>query len=222
MSEPSSTSSFPPRRGAKLRWLLAFYSSANMAGCALALLGPVLLFAGVIGPGWLFITVGLYAVGWLLGWGLARGPELERRIEASLTLDETLEHLDTLLRQVKPQLSPEMNEHLRQVRGSVAEVLPPLLAARSFDNDLFTVRETVLRYLPETLANYVALPPVFRTTHVIKDGKTARQLLTEQLAVLDNQLREIVANVARADAQALIANGQFLKDKFQQPDFLAR
>lgn len=202
--------------------MLALYSTANMVGCGLALLGPVLLFAGVIGPGWLFITAGLYGVGWLLGWGLARGPELERRIEASLTLEETLAHLDTLLRQVQPQLSPEMNERLRQVRSSVAEVLPRLLEARSFDNDLFTVRETVLRYLPETLANYVALPPVFRTTHALKEGKTARQLLTEQLVVLDDQLREILENVARADAQALIANGQFLKDKFQQPDFLAR
>jgi hypothetical protein len=49
---------------------------------------------------------------------------------------------------------------LASVRTSVAEVLPRLVGARShFDADLYTVRETVLRYLPETLANYVALPP---------------------------------------------------------------
>jgi hypothetical protein len=84
------------------------------------------------------------------------------------------------------------------------------------------VRETVLRYLPETLANYVALPPAFRTTHVLKDGKTARQLLDEQLALLDDKLREVVANVAASDANALIANGQFLEMKFNQPDFLER
>jgi hypothetical protein len=114
-----------------------------------------------------------------------------------------------------------MNAHLASVRSSVAEVLPRLVGGRHFDNDLYTVRETVLRYLPETLANYVALPPVFRTTHSLKEGKTARQLLGEQLALLDDKLLEIVANVAGADAQALLANGQFLEMKFRQPDFLA-
>jgi hypothetical protein len=68
----------------------------------------------------------------------------------------------------------------------------------------------------------VALPPVFRTTHALKDGKTARQLLAEQLALLDEKMREIVANVAGADAQALVSNGRFLEMKFNQPDFLAR
>jgi hypothetical protein len=196
-------------RPLKLRLLLALYGTANIAGCALALLGPALLFAGVIGPGW------------LLGSAFGRAPELERRIEASLTVEQTLEHLDTLVMRVRPQLTAEMNSHLASVRSSVAEVLPRLVGGRHFDNDLYTVRETVLRYLPETLANYVALPPVFRSTHALKEGKTARQLLAEQLALLDDKLREIVANVAGADAQALLANGQFLEMKFRQPDFLA-
>ena len=55
-------------RPLKLRLLLFLYSTANIAGCALALLGPALLFAGVIGPGWGFITAGLYGAGWAVGW----------------------------------------------------------------------------------------------------------------------------------------------------------
>lgn len=215
-------SALSPVRPLKLRLLLFIYGNANITGCALALLGPALLFGGVIGAGWWAITAGLYAAGWLLGWMGRRAPEIERRIEDSLSLEQTLQHLDALVQRVQPHLNPEMNSHLAAVRASVSEVLPRLVAARSFDADLFTVRETVLRYLPETLANYVALPPVFRTTHPLKDGKTARQLLAEQLAVLDAKLREIVANVAGADAQALLANGAFLEMKFRQPDFLVR
>jgi hypothetical protein len=206
----------------KLRLLLFLYSTANIAGCALALLGPALLFAGVIGPGWGFITAGLYGAGWAVGWAGRRAPEVERRIEDSLTVEQTLEHLDRLVQQVQPQLSADMQAHLASVRTSVAEVLPRLVGARSHDADLFTVRETVLRYLPETLANYVALPPAFRSTQALKDGKTARQLLGEQLALLDEKMLEIVANVSSADAQALLANGKFLEMKFQQPDFLVR
>ena len=211
-----------PARPLKPRLLLFMYSNGNIAGCALALMGPALLFAGVIGPGWGFITAGLYAAGWAAGWAGRRAPEIERRIEDSLSGEQTLEHLDKLVSQVQPLLTADMQQQLASVRTSVAEVLPRLVGARSHDADLFTVRETVLRYLPETLANYVALPPVFRNSHVLKDGKTARQLLAEQLALLASKMREIVANVAGADAQALLANGKFLEMKFQQPDFLVR
>jgi hypothetical protein len=209
-------------RPLKLRLLLWLYGNGNIAGCALALLGPILLFAGIIGLGWLPITAGLYGAGWLIGWASGGAPEIERRIADTLTVEQTLERLDTLVRQAGPHLTAEMNRHLANVRSAVSEVLPRLVGARSFDADLYTVRETVLRYLPETLANYVALPPVFRTTHALKDGKTARQLLSDQLGLLDGKMQEIVANVAGADAQALLVNGKFLEMKFQQPDFLVR
>lgn len=55
----------------------------------------------------------------------------------------------------------------------------------------------------------------------MQDGKTARQLLSEQLGVLDSKLREIVGNVAASDAAALVAIGRFPEAKFRQPDFLA-
>jgi hypothetical protein len=206
-------------RPLRLRLLLFLYGNPNIAGCAAALLGPLLLFIGVIGPGWLLITAGLYAAGYAAGWMAGNPAQIERRIEDSLTVEQTLDRLDTLIRQAKPHLSPDMMEHLLSVRASVNEVLPRLIDGGG--GDLYTVRETVLRYLPETLANFVALPPVFRNTHPLKDGRTARALLSEQLTILDGKMREIVANVAASDAQALLANGQFLEMKFKQPDFLA-
>ena len=206
-------------RSFKLRALLFVYSNGNLIGCAAALLGPALLFAGVIDHGWLAITAGLYVAGWLLG---RRSPELERRIEDSLTMEETLAHLDGVIASATPHLTVDMQGRLKSIRDSVAEVLPRLVGHASGGDELFTVRETVLRYLPETLANYVALPAAFRVSHQLQSGRTARELLTEQLDMLAGQMREVVANVAASDAQALVANGQFLQAKFHQPDFLAR
>src|SRR5262249_6550762 len=160
---------------------------------------------GVIEHGWLAITAGLYAAGWLLG---RRSPQLERRIEGSLTVDETLQHLHTVIRRAAPHLTEEMRARLAAIPQPVAQVLPPLVGGGGGDQ-LFTVRETVLRYLPETLANYVALPAAFRATHPLEGGRTARELLREQLDVLDDKMREVVSAVAASDAQALLANGQF-------------
>jgi hypothetical protein len=44
--------------------------------------------------------------------------------------------------------------------------------------------------------------------------------LMDQLAVLDDQMKEVVGNVARGDADALLANGQFLEAKFRERDFI--
>jgi hypothetical protein len=196
------------------RALLFLYSNGNIAGCALALLGPLLLFAGLIGNGWLLITVGLYAAGFLLA---GRPPAVQRRIEDTLTREEMVDRLDAMVRTALPHLTNDMSARLESIRASIGEVLPRL----THGVDTFTVKETVLRYLPETLANYIELPPVFRSTRALKDGKTARDLLGEQLTLLDEKMHEVVANVAASDAQALLANGKFLEAKFKQPDFLA-
>jgi septum formation topological specificity factor MinE len=206
----------PPTYSWQTRLLLLFYSNGNIAGCALALLGPALLFLGLIKSLWLPITAGLYLGGYFLA---GRPKASQRMIEDSLTLDEISRRLDIVVTQARSHLTPEMVTSLESVRGSIEEVLPRLVG--SDNQDLFTVKETVLRYLPETLANYIELPPVFRSTRTIKDGKTAKQLLGEQLQVLDDKMREVVANVAASDAMALVSNGKFLEAKFKQPDFLA-
>ena len=198
------------------RTLLFLYSNANIAGCALALLDPLLLFAGVIKTGWLLITAGLYAAGYFFA---GKPPETQRRIEDSLTLDEMQQRLDTVIDTALPHLTTEMKQRLESLRTSIREVLPRLIGTSN--SEFFTVKETILRYLPETLANYIELPPVFRATRAVKDGKSARVLLTDQLTVLDDKMKEIVGNVAASDAQALVANGKFLEAKFKQPDFLA-
>ena len=122
-------------RSFKLRALLFVYSNGNLIGCAAALLGPALLFAGVIDHGWLAITAGLYVAGWLLG---RRSPELERRIEDSLTMEETLAHLDGVIGSATPHLTVDMQGRLKSIRDSVAEVLPRLVGHATGGDALFT------------------------------------------------------------------------------------
>jgi hypothetical protein len=200
-----------------IRALLYLYSTRNIVACCAALIGPTLLFLGVISQGWLLITAALYAAGYFA----TPAPHvLDAGLAQSLSFEDLVERLDRVVGDARAQLQPVMIEHLESIRRSITEVLPKLADARGFDDNLFTVRETVLRYLPETLANYVALPAAFRATRVLKAGKTARDLLTEQLTILDDQLKEVVDNAARGDAEALLANGKFLEAKFRQRAFL--
>jgi hypothetical protein len=196
---------------------LYLYSTRNIVACAAGLLGPALLFLGVIREGWLLITAALYTAGYLA----TPAPQvLDTGLTQSLSFDALLERFDRLVNEARAQLPPRIIGLLDSIRRSIQEVLPRLADTRAFDDNLFTVRETIARYLPETLANYVALPPMFRVTRVLKDGKTARDLLMDQLVVLDNQMKEVVGNLARGDADALLANGEFLEAKFRERHFI--
>lgn len=197
-------------RSWRFRLMLWIYSNRNIAGSLLALLGPVLLLTGVVEQGWLLITAGLYATGALLA---PAPPHLTRQLEDTLSNDQMLDALDGLIARSRKQLSAEMLKHLTSIRESVRDVLPRL-AGDFAGAQAFTVRQTILSYLPDTLASYVALPPAFRSSHRLKDGKTAQQLMTEQLGLLDEQLQQVVVSIAQGDAQALLVNGQFLRERF--------
>jgi len=201
----------------RMRVLLYLYSTRNIVACATALVGPALLFMGVIQEGWLLITAALYGVGYFA----TPAPQIvDTALTQTLSFDALIEQLDRIVEAARPHLYPTMLGRLQSIRRSIQEVLPRLEEKSGFDDNLFIVRETIARYLPETLANYMALPPAFRATHVLKDGKTARDLLRDQLAVLDEQMREVVVNVARGDADALLANGEFLQARFRDRDFI--
>ena len=198
------------------RILLYLYSTRNIVASAAALLGPALLFLGVIREGWLLITAALYAAGYFA----TPAPQvLDTVLTQTLSFDALLDRFDRLVKETRSQLTPTMAGRLDSIRRSIHEVLPRL-QSQALDDNLYTVRETIARYLPETLANYIALPPMFRVTRVLKDGKTARDLLMDQLTVLDDQMKEVVGNLARGDADALLANGQFLEAKFRDRDFI--
>jgi hypothetical protein len=200
----------------RVRALLYLYSTRNILACAIALAGPALLFLGIIQQGWLLITAALYGVGYFA----TPAPQVvDTELTQTLSFDALLEQLDRVVKAARPHLQAGMIAHLDGIRRSIQEVLPRLKEG-GFNDNLFIVRETISRYLPETLANYITLPAVFRATHVLKDGKTARDLLRDQLAVLDEQMKQVVVNVARGDADALLANGQFLEAKFRERDFL--
>jgi hypothetical protein len=175
------------------------------------------MFVGAVGRGWEWITLGLYLAGALF---VPSPPRLPHQIADSLTPEQMLRALDKMIDASRSQLTSEMLAHLASIRSSAADVLPRLAGGVTF-GDLHTVRQTILNYLPETLARYVALPPAFRSSRPLKEGKTAKQLMTEQLGLLDEQLQQTVTSIAQGDAEALLANDLFLRQRFLKPNFFA-
>ena len=73
-------------------------------------------------------------------------------------------------------------------------------------------------YLPSTLQAYLNLPRAYATVHRFSDGRTAAQVLIDQLTLLDKKLGDVADAVNKNDADALLANGRFLEDRFGGSD----
>jgi hypothetical protein len=196
----------------KQRLLLFVYGTPNIVGCVLALLGLALYFGGIIGPFWWLIVPGLYAIGWLL---TPKGTTQELRLRQELSADEIRDELEDLVRSIRKKVPKEIMVRVESIKQSILAILPYIADVNSSDHNVYVIRQTALDYLPEALQNYLNLPPVFAAIHPVRNGKTAKQLLAEQLDLLDRQMREIVEDIHRNDTQKLIVHGRFLEDKFR-------
>lgn len=200
--------------------LLYLYSNKNIVGSALALAALGAYFGGIIHDYWWEIVAGSYGIGALLVPN-QRGLDAAA-MENSLTPDEVAASLAKLVTRIERSVPADVFVLVQSVVGSIDGILPMLAAkaAQIPSEDVFTIRQTALHYLPETLDGYLKLPAAFRNVQPLQDGKTAKVMLVEQLTVLDGKMREIAKNLVANDAQALLANGAFLREKFLPVDFL--
>ena len=199
------------------RFVLYLYSGKNLVGTLLALIGLTAYLLGFLGAWWLPIVVGLYALGALVT--PARGaPELQ--LQSELDEGELRGELNRFVRSLRGRLPADAMQRVTRIQGNLEEALPRLAAlGAGGDQNAFLVRQTITDYLPATLQNYLKLPRAYANVHPIQDGKTAHQVLVEQLDVLDRTVGEVVSDLARGDTEQLLANGRFLQEKFRTPDF---
>lgn len=199
------------------RILLFLYSTPNIVGSLLGLAGLMLFFLGVIQDFWLFIVVGLYLIGVLV---TPKQTAYDLSIQTQVSAEEIRAQLDALVRKLQKHAPVEVIAKVESIKTSIVSILPILAASNLGDRNVFTIRQTVFEYLPTALENYLSLPPAFANLHPVRDGKTARQLLNEQLDILDREMKEIVVDMSANDTQKLLAHGRFLEQKFNQADFL--
>lgn len=199
------------------RLLLYLYGTPNIVGSLLGIVGLLLFFAGVIQDFWFVIIPGLYLIGVLL---TPKQTQYDLQLQNQFSADAVRNELNELVNKISKRTPPEILAKVESIKESVFSILPILTTTGGGDRNLYTVRQMVFDYLPAALQNYLNLPPAFANLHPIRNGKTARQLLSEQLDLMDHEMKEIVVSVSENDTQKLLVHGRFLEAKFNQADFL--
>jgi hypothetical protein len=78
----------------------------------------------------------------------------------------------------------------------------------------YSLMATATDYLPEALSAYMRLPRDWADSRPIEGAKTSLLVLVDQLDLLGSTVDKMYDAVLQADAQALIAHGRFLQEKF--------
>lgn len=191
------------------RLLLYLYSSKNIVGSLLALVGLVLFFTGIIGALWPVIVIGLYLIGVLVTPGSATVD-----LRSGFDPDDIRHALDTEVRAVSGRVSPDVLAKVQSIQQIILGILPRSGALPPGSPELFVVQRTATDYLPTALESYLNLPRAYATLHRVQDGKTPQQVLIDQLTLLEGKMGEVADDVHRNDTDRLLANGRFLEERF--------
>ena len=110
---------------------------------------------------------------------------------------------------------PDKLAKIRGVASAIGDVLPAYRASGLSHEDRFVVERTATDYLPSAVQSYLKLPEAYRSVPLREaDGKTASQVLSEQLDLLHQRIRRVVDAAYRDDLEALLVHGRFLHSKF--------
>ena len=191
-----------------LRYL---YSNKNIVGSTLALFGLLLFFTGVITSFfWPFVVIAMYGIGALL-WP---GPPQVALAGTSFDPDSIRRSLQHTMSTASGKLPPPLQAKLQEIADTITGILPHYAEFPAGSPDLFVVGRTATDYLPSALQAYLNLPRAYATLHKMPNGKTADEVLGDQLTLLSSKMDEVADAVHKKDSDARLANGRFLEEKF--------
>jgi hypothetical protein len=101
-----------------------------------------------------------------------------------------------------------------RIHGKATSILQQAGRFPAGSRNFHLVRRTLDEYLPATLYSYLSLPPGTDDRVAAPDGRTAIEVVSDQLSVLETKLDEVANDLWQADVQRLLANERFLEEHF--------
>jgi hypothetical protein len=131
------------------------------------------------------------------------------------TSDDLLVALDGVEAMVARGAVPApVASRVSRVTRTVRDTIPRMSNLGGGSLSAYNVMATATDYLPEAIGGYLRLPRQFADSRPVDRGKTSLMILIDQLDLLGSTMDKVFDAVCRADADALVAHGRFLAEKF--------
>lgn len=149
------------------------------------------------------------------------GLHVPLRLEIPDNDPETLRTaLEYTVNAARPRLTAPAQASLDRVVEAVEAVLVVWGDNEVGREAAYTLRATIRDYLPDTLERYLKMPRQYAVNREVRDGKTSRDIVIEQLDILAAELNAIADDVNAGNAADLAAHGRFLDERFARQDIL--
>jgi hypothetical protein len=206
------------------------FSPANWLGLGFAAACIVLIGLGFVSARYLALGLLAYAVGFAVGGAWFGWPQLSGPDWRELTFSDNENTREAAARALAGirrlvdtnpgrRLSAATGIKLTQLCDSLEAMLAQWDSAKQGLSleDTFHARHIALRYLPEALQRFWAIPPQLAQTKALSNGLTADATLGQTVDELSQKVRQLSEALAAHDTQAFLDHSKFLSDKFGGP-----
>ena len=187
-------------------------SRGHIVGMFFALAGILLFNAG-----WMTGLLGLGAIAalYVTGYFVAERPT-QKALAPQRTADapQLRDSLDEMLAAINKRVSSDIYYLVRSIRDAAVFTLENAGGSDATDPDVHLVRRTATTYLPEALSTYMALPRNYAENKQLDDGRTAHDVLMDQLSTMDEQTRRVAADLIKRNSQRLVTHERFVTDRY--------
>jgi uncharacterized RDD family membrane protein YckC len=144
-------------------------------------------------------------------------PERARRPADGFDTVEIRRALDDVLAAGEGRLPANLQAMVDEIRLKILALLPHASSFPLGSRDLFVLQRISTDYLPTSVGAYLALPQREAAASVLLGGRTALQVLGDQLDLLRWKTGEIGETIRQQDSERLLVHGRFLEDSFGRP-----
>jgi hypothetical protein len=201
----------PPSSGRAVDSPVSVGSIAGVSGAAVGVGALAVVGAAPIALGAL-----LAAPAFLVGYLVSRHRRHNAPVAAPVVDEDaaTLASLDDLVARIRGKVPDAVQARVERVANTVRQTIPRLDHLGANSVQAHAVVRTATSYLPEAVAAYLRLPRDYADRRPVSGGKTSLTVLCDQLDLLGSKMDDLFDAACRADADALIAHGRFLAEKF--------
>lgn len=194
------------------------FSNSNIVGMGLATLAAVFALLGILKSYWIVVAILSYIVGYML---TPKEKEIKFYHIKGENTDDYIGFVNKLQSKVEqsekiPQEAKDIMKKLTLTANEVLEFIKGNDNVNEFSEDIYSFKNIFDTYLPKLINQYEKLPVNYAISIKTSQGKTAKDMLLEQLTLVNNKVTEISHGMYENDVTALKVNGRFLKEKFDQ------
>jgi len=190
-------------------------SRGHVVGMLFAIAG-ILIFSNGLVTG--VVALALIPVMYATGYFLAERPRTERltQLEQRQASDSELvrEGLDDLLGYIRKRVPMDVYYRVRSIRDAIVFTLENAGMTAVTDPNIHMVRRTATTYLPDALSTYLSLPRGYAEREPIQNGRTAYDVLMDQLSQMEEQTHRVAKDLMARSSQDLVAHGRFISDRY--------